>query len=52
MAGYRRGRGIPSLRSIVARRKKQIRYTDFRAQRPVRSPSTVTGKKIDGTDTR
>lgn len=52
MAGYRRGRSIPSLRSIVARRRRVIKYTDFRVQRPIQSPSSVTGKKITGTATR
>jgi hypothetical protein len=45
MAGYRRLRRVPSLRSIVARRKKRSRYTDYVTQ-PVKSPKAVSGEKI------
>lgn len=48
MAGLRSLRAIPSLRTIVARRRKQIRYTDFRASRPIKSPTAIVGTKIKG----
>lgn len=46
MAGLRGLRSIPTLRTIVARRRKRIRYTDFRAAKPVKSPVSVTGSRI------
>jgi hypothetical protein len=52
MAGYRQGRRVLTLRQILARKKRPVKYTDYRAQRPIQSPATVTGQKINGTDTR
>lgn len=46
MAGLRGLRKIPSLGSIVARRRKRIKYTDFTASHPVAVPVAVTGTKI------
>lgn len=42
---FRGLRKIPSLKSIAARRRKRIRYTDFTSAKPVRSP-VLTGDKL------
>lgn len=46
MAGYRSIRRVPSLRSIVARRRKRIRYSDFTASQPVKIPKSITGDRL------
>jgi hypothetical protein len=46
MAGFRNLRKVPSLRTIVARRRKRIRYTDFKAAKPVRVSPVLSGAKL------
>lgn len=46
--GYRRLRRVQSLRSIVARRRRSKKYTDYAAAQPVKSPKGVTGTKERG----
>lgn len=45
MAGLRGLRRVPSLKTIVARRRKRIKYTDFKAAQPIRG-GAVAGSKI------
>lgn len=46
MSSYRSLRKIPSLRSIVARRKKGSKYADYASQRPVKPlPAVLAGSR-------
>jgi len=45
MAGFRRLRGVTSLRSLVARKRKRIKYADYSAAQPLAAPKALVGTK-------